>query len=81
MDETKRPDPGHEALPTPLDEDGEPRYGDFLLVDLLNPDWRHFFRRYKVDLIGFAIVATLCALIVIGTWFLTNIGRSPAGGA
>jgi len=59
------------------DSDAEPRYGDFLLVDILHPDWRHLLSRYRTDIIGFLVIGGLCALIIWGTKRLAMIG---AGG-
>jgi hypothetical protein len=56
------------------DESREPRYGDFLLVDLLRPDFRHFFTRYRTDLIGFVVISAIIALIIVGTKWLAMIG-------
>lgn len=44
-------------------------YSDLLLVDLLHPDWKNFFKRYRVDVIGF-----LCVIvIIIGMVFLLKV--------
>ena len=59
-------------------EPQEPRYGDFLLIDLLRPDFRHFFTRYRTDLIGFVIISAIIALIIVGTKWLAMIGSDAA---
>jgi hypothetical protein len=58
----------------------EPEYGDFLLVDILRPDWKHFFSRYRVDLLGFVIISAICALIIFATKWLAMIGAEPGVG-
>ena len=58
----------------------EPEYGDFLLVDLLHPDWKHFFSRYRVDLIGITVVAAICGFIILATKWLAMIGSQPGAG-
>jgi hypothetical protein len=49
-------------------------YGDLLLVDLLRPDWKHFFARYRVDFWGFVIISGIVAFIIFGTKWLAMIG-------
>ena len=61
--------------------DDEPRYGDFLLVDLLRPDFKHFFSRYRVDIIGFVILTTVVVFIIWATRWLAMIGAGAAVGA
>ncbi len=57
-------------------EQPDPEYGDLLIVDILRPDWRHFFSRYRTDLLGFVIVAAIIVFIVVGTKRLAMIGAS-----
>lgn len=52
----------------------EPEYGDLLLVDLLKPDFRHFFSRYRTDIVGFVIVAVIIVFIIFATKWLAMIG-------
>ncbi len=52
----------------------DPEFGDLLLVDLLHPDWRNFFTRYRTDLGGFAVVSLICIFIVVATRWLAMIG-------
>jgi hypothetical protein len=56
----------------------DPKYGDFLLVDILHPDFRHFLSRYRTDLLGFIIVSALIAFIIVGTKWLAMIGSDAA---
>jgi len=60
--------------------DDEPEYGDFLLVDLLRPDLQHFFSRYRTDLLGFAVISVVIAIIIVGTKWLAMIGADAAVG-
>lgn len=47
-----------------LAERGKEKYSGLLLVDILHPDGKNFFRRYAVDIIGFiAISAAVCLII------------------
>ena len=57
----------------PAEPEG-PRHCDLLMVDLLHPDWANFFTRYRVDLIGFAVIAFVCASIIVLTKLLAMIG-------
>jgi hypothetical protein len=50
------------------------QYSDLLLVDLLNLDWKNLFSRYRTDILGFFLFSILMLLIIIGTFFLKNIG-------
>ena len=59
-------------------EGSEPRYGDFLLVDLLRPDWAHFFTRYRTDVLGFLVVSAIIILIILGTYWLAMVGAAEA---
>ncbi len=59
-------------------EPQEPKYGDFLLVDILRPDWRHFFTRYRTDLIGFVVISAIVAFIIVATKWLAMIGADAA---
>lgn len=59
-------------------EEQDPKYGDFLLVDILHPDWRHFFTRYRTDLVGFVAISAIVALIIVGTKWLAMIGSDAA---
>ena len=52
----------------------EPEHGDMLLVDLLRPDFKHFFSRYRTDLIGFAILIAIVVFIIFATKWLAMIG-------
>ena len=45
------------------EESSDPKYTDLLLLDLLHPDWKNFFSRYKIDLIGFIFAWLFVALI------------------
>ncbi len=49
-------------------------YSDLILVDLLHLDWKNFFRRYRVDFFGFIIFLLLMMLVIVGTYFIKNIG-------
>jgi hypothetical protein len=70
-----KPDPTRRAPALdPAAESEEPRYGDFLLVDLLRPDFRHFFSRYRTDLVGFVIISAIIAFIIFATKWLAMIG-------
>jgi hypothetical protein len=55
-------------------QEQEPEHGDLLLVDLLRPDFKHFFSRYRTDLIGFAVVSVIVVFIIVGTKWLAMIG-------
>jgi hypothetical protein len=59
-------------------EPHEPPYGDFLLIDLLRPDFRHFFTRYRTDLIGFVVISGIVAFIIVATKWLAMIGADAA---
>lgn len=59
---------------------GDPEYGDLLIVDILRPDWRHFFSRYRTDLIGFVVVSAIVVSIIAGTRWLAMIGAAGAPG-
>ncbi|MFH1738430.1 MAG: hypothetical protein ABIH23_05435 [bacterium] len=50
------------------------QYTGLILVDLLHLDYRHFFSRYKVDLLGFTAALALALFIVFGTWLILQIG-------
>jgi len=54
--------------------DSDRKYTDLILVDLLHLDYRHFFTRYRVDLLGFIAALALALLIVFGTWLISRIG-------
>jgi len=54
--------------------ENQEKYSDLILVDLLHPDWKHFFTRYRTDLVGFIIFVILMVMIMVGTYFLKNIG-------
>lgn len=56
----------------------EPEYGDLLLVDILRPDFRHFFSRYRTDLIGFVVISAIIAFIIWATKQLAMIGAGAA---
>ncbi len=71
-DDPDRPEPSSYAGPPEED----PEYGDLLLVDLLRPDWKHFFKRYRVDFWGFVIISAICACIILGTQWLARIGAN-----
>jgi len=44
-------------------------YSGLLLVDMLHLDWKNFFKRYRVDVVGF-----LCVIvIIIGMVFLLKV--------
>lgn len=73
-------DEQQDSQPDAPDAFEEPQYTDMLLVDLLRPDWRHFFSRYKVDLIGFFVISAIVALIIWGTRWLAMIGADAAKG-
>ena len=49
-------------------------YTGLILVDLLHLDFRNFFSRYKVDLIGFFGSLAFAFLIVLATWLISRIG-------
>ncbi|UCH10004.1 MAG: hypothetical protein JSU61_12485 [Fidelibacterota bacterium] len=51
------------------------KYTDLLLVDLLHLDWKHFFKRYKVDFFGFLVFYILMGLVMVGTYLLKEIGN------
>ncbi len=55
-----------------------PEYGDFLIVDLLHPDWRHFFTRYRTDVIGFTVITAIVLFIILATKWLAMIGADAA---
>ena len=52
---------------------------DLVLLDLsgwLGRDrWRRFFRRYREDLVGFALAWLAVGLLVLGAWGLLQMGR------
>ena len=52
---------------------------DLILLDLpgwLGAErWRGFFRRYREDLVGFALAWGTVGLIVLGAWGLMGLGR------
>jgi len=50
------------------------QYSDLLLVDLLHLDWKKLFSRYRTDIFGFLLFLILMMLIIIGTYFLKNLG-------
>jgi hypothetical protein len=50
------------------------KYSDLILLDILHLDRKNFFSRYRVDILGFSIFFILMMLIIIGTFFLKNIG-------
>lgn len=56
------------------EENRDDRYTGLILVDLLHLDYRHFFSRYKVDLLGFFGSLALAFLIVLATWLIAQIG-------
>lgn len=70
---------GSEGDASPQRDD--PRYGDLLLVDLLRPDFKHFFSRYRTDLIGFIVISAIVVLIIVSTKWLAMIGADPAAGS
>jgi hypothetical protein len=49
-------------------------YSDLILVDLLHLDWKHFFKRYRVDFFGFLLFLSLMMLVILGTYLLKGIG-------
>jgi hypothetical protein len=69
LDMSSKPDPESEGF------QGEREgYSDLILVDLLHLDWKHFFKRYKIDFFGFALFFALMVLVMVGTYLLKNIG-------
>jgi hypothetical protein len=42
----------------------EKKYSDLLLLDLLDPDRKAFWVRYKTDLLGFGIVMLIMFLMI-----------------
>ena len=50
------------------------QYSDLLLVDLLHLDWKNLFSRYRTDILGFLLFLILMMLIIVGTYFLKNLG-------
>ena len=52
---------------------------DLLLLDLPGwftaRRWQGFFRRYREDLVGFALAWGVVALLVLGAWGLMQVGR------
>jgi hypothetical protein len=61
-------------VPDYASDKDDPEYGDLLLVDILRPDFKHFFSRYRTDLIGFAAISLIVAFIIFGTKWLAMIG-------
>ena len=45
-------------------EKQQKKYSGLLIVDLLNPDFRNFFKRYAVDIIGFLAISFIVFLII-----------------
>ena len=73
-------DDEHARASAPGGSEQEPKYGDFLLVDILHPDFRHFFSRYRTDLIGFLVIAGLVVFIIYATKWLAMIGAAGSSG-
>ncbi len=71
-----KPDP-EDTCPHPEAEQ-EQSYGDFLLVDILRPDWKHFFSRYRVDVIGFIVITAVVVFIIWATKWIAMIGAETA---
>jgi hypothetical protein len=65
----------------PRDDASDPKYGDLLLVDILRPDFGHFFSRYRVDIVGFLVVSLIVLFIIVGTKWLVMIGAGDAARA
>ena len=55
-------------------ESADSKHTDLLLLDLLHPDWKNFFSRYKVDLVGFCAAWVFVVIIFGITIILTRIG-------
>jgi len=79
MDGT-RSDPARDRAPNAPASPPDPEYGDLLLVDILRPDWRNFFSRYRTDLAGFAVVTIIIVFIIVATKWLAMIGADAAAG-
>lgn len=61
-------------IPDRASQEQEPEHGDLLLVDLLRPDFRHFFSRYRTDLVGLAALIAIVVFIIFATKWLAMIG-------
>lgn len=46
------------------------KYSGLLLIDILNPDWKNFFKKYAIDVIGFTAISIVVFLIIWGTSIL-----------
>ena len=55
-------------------ETGDEEYSDLLLVDLLHPDWKNFFRRYRVDFWGLLGVLGAVLLMILAAILIAGIG-------
>ena len=73
-----RPEP--QDPPPETQSQSDPEYGDFLLVDILRPDFKHFFSRYRIDLIGLVIITAVVVFIVVATKWLAMIGSADVVG-
>ena len=58
----------------PGEEITESKYSDLLLLDLLHPDWKNFYSRYKIDILGFLGAWIFVAFIFGITIILARIG-------
>lgn len=45
-------------------------YSNLIIVDLLNLDFKHFFSRYKIGIMGFISISLVVALIIWVTTIL-----------
>jgi hypothetical protein len=49
-------------------------YSDLLLVDLLHPDWQHFFIRYRTDLLGLMVIVGIILMMILSLALLARWG-------
>lgn len=49
-------------------------YSDLLLVDLLHPDWKNFFQRYRVDVLGLLAIVGVILLMILAAVLIAGIG-------
>jgi hypothetical protein len=56
------------------EESSSSKFTDLLLLDLLHPDWKNFFSRYKIDLLGFLFAWLFVAFIFGTVIILARIG-------
>ena len=65
--------PSAEHAP-PGDPPREEEYSDLLLLDLLHPDWKNFFSRYRVDVFGLLGVLGVILLMILAAVLIAGIG-------